>query len=106
MVEFIQKSDVVITYSGSSSLVYAIVGKKPIIVCNFYNMENDIFQEKELVYQCKNKSTIISSIEQVLKSNPATKENIDSFIDEYFYKLDGRASERIGDSILDLVKQQ
>ena len=106
LVEFIQKSDVVVTYSGSSSLVYAIVGKKPIIVCNFYNMENDLFQEKELVYQCKNKSTIISSIEQVLKSNPATKENIDSFIDEYFYKLDGRASERIGDSILDLVKQQ
>ena len=69
-------------------------------------MEDDLFQEKGLVHQCKNKSTIISSIEQVLKSNPATKENIDSFIDEYFYKLDGRASERIGDSILDLVKQQ
>ena len=32
--------------------------------------------------------------------------NNDSFIDEYFYKLDGRASERIGDSILDLVKLQ
>ena len=106
LVEFIQKSDVVVTYSGSSSLVYAIVGKKPIIVCNFYNMEDDLFQEKGLVHQCKNKSTIISSIEQVLKSNPATKENIDSFIDEYFYKLDGRASERIGDSILDLIKQQ
>jgi hypothetical protein len=58
------------------------------------------------VYQCKNKSTIISSIEEVLKSNPATKEKIDDFIDEYFYRLDGCASERIGDSILNLVKQQ
>jgi len=106
LVEFIQNSDVIITYSGSSSLVYAIVGKKPIITCNFYNMENDLFQEKGLVYQCKNKSTIISSIEEVLKSNPATKEKIDDFIDEYFYRLDGCASERIGDSILNLVKQQ
>ena len=102
--EFIKNSDVVIAYSGASSLVYAIACQKPIIVCNFYNLENDIFQEKGVVSECKNKSTIIPLIKEVVESNPVTKEKIDDFIEEFFYKLDGRASERIGDTILNLLK--
>jgi len=102
--EFIKNSDVVISYSGSSSLVHAIACQKPIIVCNFYNLENDIFQEKGVVSECKNKSIIIPLIKEVIESNPVTKEKIDDFIEEFFYKLDGRASERIGDTILNLLK--
>ena len=102
--EFIKNSDVVISYSGSSSLVHAIACQKPIIVCNFYNLESDIFQEKGVVSECKNKSTIIPLIKEVIESNPVTKEKIDDFIEEFFYKLDGRASERIGDAILNLLK--
>ena len=102
--EFIKNSDVVIAYSGASSLVYAIACQKPIIVCNFYNLENDIFQEKGVVLECKNKSTIVPLIKEVIESNPVTKEKIDNFIEEFFYKLDGRASERIGDTILNLLK--
>ena len=102
--EFIKNSDVVIAYSGASSLVYAIACQKPIIVCNFYNLENDIFQEKGVVSECKNKSTIVPLIKEVVESNPVTKEKIDDFIEEFFYKLDGRASERIGDTILNLLK--
>ena len=102
--EFIKNSDVVIAYSGASSLVYAIACQKPIIVCNFYNLETDIFQEKGVVSECKNKSTIVPLIKEVVESNPVTKEKIDDFIEEFFYKLDGRASERIGDTILNLLK--
>ena len=102
--EFIKNSDVVIAYSGSSSLVYAIMCKKPIIVCNFYNLESDIFQEKGVVIECKNKSAIIPLIEEVIESNPVTKEKADNFIEEFFYKLDGRASERIGNALLNLSK--
>ena len=43
VMEFINNSDIIITYSGSSSLVYALVSQKPIIVCNFFNLENDLF---------------------------------------------------------------
>jgi hypothetical protein len=43
-------------------------------------------------------------IKEVVESNPVTKEKIDDFIEEFFYKLDGRASERIGDTILNLLK--
>ena len=104
IVEFIKNSDAVIAYSGGSTLVYAIACQKPIIICNFYNLENDIFQEKGVVSECKNKSTIIPLIKEVIESNPITKEKTDDFIEEFFYKLDGRASERIGDSIINLLK--
>ena len=55
--------------------------------------------------ECKNKYDIIPLIKKTLESNPATEEKITNFIDEFFYKLDGRASERIGDSILNLLKE-
>ena len=104
--EYIKNSDVVIAYSGSSSLVFALAQKKPIIVCNFYDLEADLFQEKGVVLECKNKSMIIPSIEKIFNSNPITDEKIDRFIEEFFYKLDGRASERIGDAILNLLKKR
>jgi len=104
VVEFIKNSDAVIAYSGGSTLVYAIACQKPIIICNFYNVENDIFQEKGVVSECKDKSTIIPLIKEVIESNPITKEKTDDFIEEFFYKLDGRASERIGDTIINLLK--
>mgnify|MGYP003306842894 FL=1 len=49
---------------------------------------------------------IIPSIEKIFNSNPITDEKIDRFIEEFFYKLDGRASERIGDAILNLLKKR
>ena len=104
--EYIKNSDVVIAYSGSSSLVFALAQKKPIIVCNFYDLEADLFQEKGVVLECKNKSMIIPSIEKIFNSNHITDEKIDRFIEEFFYKLDGRASERIGDAILNLLKKR
>jgi len=104
--EYIKNSDIIIAYSGSSSLVFALAQKKPIIVCNFYDLEADLFQEKGVVLECKNKSMIIPSIEKVFNSNPITNEKIDSFIEEFFYKLDGRASERIGNAILNLLKNR
>ena len=103
--EYIKNSDVIIAYSGSSSLVYALADKKPIIICNFYDLEADLFQEKGVVLECNNKSMIIPSIEKIIRSNPITNEKIDRFIEEFFYKLDGRASERIGNAILNLLKK-
>jgi hypothetical protein len=43
-------------------------------------------------------------INEVIESNPVSKEKINDFIEEFFYKLDGRASERIGDTIFNLLK--
>ena len=104
--EFINNSDIIITYSGSSSLVYALVSQKPIIVCNFFNLENDLFIEKKLVINCKNISSLIESINKASESNPATKERVDSFHEEFFYKLDGLASERISNKLLDLLNKE
>jgi len=55
--------------------------------------------------ECNNKSMIIRSIEKIICSNPITNEKIDRFIEEFFYKLDGHASERIGNAILNLLKK-
>jgi len=106
VMEFINNSDIIITYSGSSSLVYALVSQKPIIVCNFFNLENDLFIEKKLVINCKNISNLIESINKASELNPATKERVDSFHEEFFYKLDGLASERISNKLLDLLNKE
>jgi len=103
--KLLEQSDVVIDYSGvSTSLVFALIAKKPIVLCNYHHLEDDIFLEKDLALKCTDPSQIFSSILTVLKSNPATKEKREKFIRDYLYKSDGKASERIFNKMTMLLK--
>ena len=103
ILKYIINSDIIITYSGSSSLVYAFMCKKPIIVCNFYDLQNDIFIDRNVVAECKNENEIIKTIQKLKNSNSINEESIKKFTDEFFYKLDGKASERISHEIMNIV---
>jgi hypothetical protein len=48
---------------------------------------------------------MISSIKKILITNSATPEKVDQFIEDVFYKSDGRSSERVFESILSLLQK-
>lgn len=106
VIDYIEKCDVVLCFSSlTSAVISALLIKKPIVICNFYDLENDQFYKRGIASGCKNPETIISTIKQVYSSNPATSEKIDEFIREFMYKADGHASERICDIILNCLKK-
>ena len=76
-------------------MVFSLIAKKPIILCNYDHLDDDIFLEKGLALKCNEPSKIFDSIMESMKSNPATTEKREQFIREYLYKSDGKASERI-----------
>lgn len=106
ILEYILNADVIVTYSGASSLVYALMCNKPIIICNFYNLRNDIFIDGKVALSCKNEIEVKKTIEKIERGSFIKKEDVEKFIEEYFHKLDGKASERIGNKILKIVQNQ
>lgn len=104
ILEYIVNSDVIVTYSGSSSLVYALMCNKPVIICDFYDLRNDIFIDGKVSIPCKNEKEVIEAIKKVEKKSFIKKEDFEKFTKEYFHKLDGKASERIGNELLKIIE--
>ncbi len=104
--DFLKDSDLEITFASSTAEVYALLAKKPIIICNFFNIQGDVFLERGLAIDCKDPSSIITSIDTALSSNPASEQKREDFIREFMYKWDGRAAERICDKIMELVEKR
>jgi hypothetical protein len=102
--DFIENSDVVISYSTSSGPMHSLILKKPVIFCNFFNLEGDEILERGLAYDCRDAASLIPAINQVISSNPATKDKLDEFIKDFYYKSDGHATERVCDAIFNLLK--
>ena len=82
--------------------MYAIIAKKPIIICNFFHSKPDVLVKIGLAIECIDPSNLLKSIEKANHILEYDKKRSD-FIDEYFYKPDGRASERISDTLLKLL---
>jgi len=102
--EFLNNSDVVIVYSASSGPIQALILKKPIIMIN-QNLPGDIMLERKIVTECVDPSKIISSIHQAISSNPATESKINEFVEDYLFKTDGLAYERVGKAIIEIIKK-
>ena len=101
--EFLNNSDVVLVYSTSSGPIQALILKKPIVMINL-DLPGDIMLERKIVTECKDPSKIISSIHQAISSNPATEEKVNDFINDFLFKTDGLAYERMGKAIIKIAK--
>jgi hypothetical protein len=102
--EFLNNSDVVLAYSASSGPIQALILKKPIIIINL-NLAGDIMLERKIVTECTDPSKIVSSIHQAISSNPATERKINEFVEDYIFKADGLAYERVGKAIIEIIKK-
>ena len=103
--EFLENIDLVITFLSSTTEVYAIIARKPVIICNFFQSEKDMLVKRGLAVECTDPSKLIESIEKALHNSEYEKKR-DDFIREFLFKADGHASERICDAILKLLNKK
>lgn len=105
LLQFINDSDVIISFSSfTSAVLQAVAAKKPIIICNFYNLGRDFLLDAGIAVECNESQKLISLIRQIF-SNPPDIQKINKFIADYFYKPDGLASERLSEAIITLCKK-
>jgi hypothetical protein len=104
ILDFLLDADVVIGFVTHSALEYALIFRKPIIICNLYNLKNDTYLEKNLSLECTCLSDLFNLISYSLTNNPATEKKVNNYISEYLYKSDGLASERLCNAIVKLIE--
>ena len=68
--EYIKNADVVITYSTSTAPKHAILFKKPVIICNFFELKNDPLLLNHLAYDCKKLKELIPIIKKSQNITP------------------------------------
>ena len=91
--------------SLSTSAYFTVIAKKPIIVCNFYDIHNDKLVDSELAIECKDADSIIPCIKNAISSTIDSKK-FDNFVKEELYKLDGDSGERISLALLHLIQNR
>ena len=106
VVDFLKNADVVLCTAITSALEYALLLGKPMVICNFANEKGNVFLNRGLALECKESSSLLSSIYNVLESNPATSDKVDEYIDDFLYKFDGHSSERLCDAVLALFENK
>lgn len=103
VLEFLNKADVVIGFQANSALEYSLISKKPIIICNFYDLKGDLFLERRLALECKDVASLIPAIKKIIIENPATSKKLEQYIQDNLYKADGKSSERLCNAVLNLL---
>ena len=107
ILDHLAKNDILITYSGkySSVHVFSSLMKKPMILCNYFNRKPGVYVENKLAIECIDPKKLVDIIHKVSKKNPIPNERIEEFVKEFFYKPDGKASERLCNAILELINK-
>jgi len=106
LIDFFEKTDVVISYPPiSSALIYALIAQKPIILCNFFNERKGILIERGLAQESKDPSQLAEIIKKVSVSETISKQNLNNFFMDYLYSTDGNSAERVCDAIQNLLNK-
>ncbi|MEK6947081.1 MAG: UDP-N-acetylglucosamine 2-epimerase [Nanoarchaeota archaeon] len=100
--KYIENSDVIITPATSTAIISALIYRKPLIIWNIFGVEEDVLLENKLVIECKDEHDIIPALEKAITFQPSTKK-LEDFFTQYYYKTDGKASERIANKIMEII---
>jgi len=103
LAELVLNADIIITPVTGTSAITAFVARKPIIIWNVFDVENDVLVDRELALECKNQKMILKQIRKAETWLPK-EEKMEQFIREFLHSSDGKASERIADGILSFLK--
>jgi hypothetical protein len=105
VLQFLDDADVVISFLSSDAVFSALFLHKPIVFFNAGQYKNDLLVDKELVFECNSINSLSSVIDKASLNHSLQKKKIDIFIDDYFFRSDGLASERVAKKILELLKK-
>ncbi len=104
---YLDKTDVVITYSTQSTgLIYSLLSKKPIIVCNFFNEKLEEFMDTRLVIECNSTDSLEKTLHGSFLHNSLYQKIRNEYISKYLFKGDGLAGKRICDDLLLLANKE
>ena len=103
IIDLISKSDVIITPVTSTAAIIALIMNKPIIIWNYFHVEQDLLLRTYTALECKDISELGNCLDSVKSFREKNAERINKFIDENFSY--GNSSQRVVSEILDLVKK-
>ncbi|MHA7733120.1 hypothetical protein [Nitrosopumilus sp. S6] len=106
LLEYVESADLIVSYSGfSTTHLYALLSNKPLILLNIFEYDKGPLLQRNIAVECKNIEKINELISSTLENNPIDGESISNYIEEFFYKTDGKAAERLSDIIIKLIKK-
>ena len=103
IIDLISKSDVIITPVTSTAAIIALIMNKPIIIWNYFHVEQDLLLRTYTALECKDISELGNCLDSVKSFREKNAERINKFIDENFSY--GNSLQRVVSEILDLVKK-
>jgi len=106
VVDYLLDADVVISFpSASTAIIHALMAKKPVILCDFFNIGVGEVLEQGIGVHCTNPDDLPTLVKNVSLNNSSSGPAYDKFMQDYFYKNDGKSSERLCDAILNLLQR-
>jgi len=104
--KYIDEADLLITNGiFSSSAIYALALHKPVIFCNFYNLYS-YDEYTNIIFECRNSTELVNVINTAYTTNNKKFQNIEKFLEQHYFKTDGRSSERVVNAIKQLVENK
>jgi hypothetical protein len=104
---YLDKTDVVISYSTQSTgLIYSLLSKKPIIICNFFKEELEEFIDTRLIIECKSIDSFEKTLNGTFSHDSIYEELRNQYISKYLFKGDGLSGMRICDDLLSLANKK
>lgn len=101
--EILNISDIVITAYSTASLEAMILNKKVLIV-NLFKEDHAMFFKDSGALYIEDKKDILPSLQQLIHSDAYNKE-MNEFVNDQAYLIDGKASERIANLIRKMVQK-
>jgi len=105
---FLDDADLVITYSSlSTGIQYAALMGIPIIICNFFNRNDNIWSliDSKLAMECFNIDELVPLIIQSQNDSSTLQYNLKKYVENHLYKDDGKAGERMANAIFNLLEK-
>ena len=103
IVKLLKEYDMMITYGETSVITYGVLSKKPVIFLNIYDEAPSAIKNKNVIIECKTFDDLISKLNNA-KNFKISQSDWQKFIENEFYKFDGKCSERTAEAILNLAK--
>lgn len=91
----------------SATAMEAVAMDKPVVILNLEG-EPDIggYVSEGVAWGVSRGDDLAAIIERLLRDDSELKKNRASFIERYLYRIDGKASERVADLIMDMLDKQ
>ena len=102
IIDLINKSDVIITPVTSTAAIIALIMNKPIIIWNYFHIEQDLLLRTDTALECKNISELNNCLDSVESFREKNVEKINKLIEANLSY--GNPSQIITNEILNFLK--